>query len=615
MDLNKYPDLLVGSLSDIAILFRSKPIINIQAFLNSTHDSLVFDNDKSDKISPVIDVCMNYTSLPGYNEVVEISYNLTLDSKTSFNQPRVSFKKYKSQSVYESKLKLTGQSKISCSEVPIYLQKNIVDKLSPINILLAYHIKESKHRSKRDVVSLSNYPVLNNDLSKNVSLSLNISKDCGIDYVCNSNLQFTCKYVEKSNAVWKDFPKSEDDIPVLVLGKQKDYGISFEVENTGEAAHQSKLMVSLPFGANFDGVTLDQILSFENGTYVEFDLGNPLKTNEKLSFVMTFSTSSDLLLDDKLFTKMHIQTSSTQPPVKDVELLFKVQVEAHLEVLSSANPPQIRPSGVVIGESAVKKPSDVGITIVHSYELHNRGTTDLGNLKFQVSWPSQLQNQKWLFYFLEHKLAEVGKNGSNSLVCDIPSKLNPLNLKLEEDSSRKKRDIDGESSPLSLKNLQSKSNTNHSNIVCPKYEGCVDFTCDLSHILAGEKISIDFYAVVWNSTFLEEFNRLLYTVSVGSSLRLDTSKNVIKYTSDSIISSSVSTDVISSYTKPKQQTNFWVIAAAALAGIIVLVLLILILWRCGFFQRKRDFGGYHKARYHKQASKSAEEASQQILYN
>ena len=630
MDLNGYPDLLVGSLSDAAVLYRSRPIIDITAQLTTSSGVIQLSAETRQQLE--VKVCMNYNcGIDSYDEALEIAYKVSLDNSTAASEKRLSFKKDQMVTEYASSLRLRKKGRKACETLTTFVSKDIYDKLSPIAVLLTYEIKESTKRSKRAAgstvpPSLAQRAILNAEIATIRVMNFNISKNCGDDDICRSELLFDAEYVEYTDKKWIPFPLNSEGVPVLYTGKKKTQGIRFNVRNDGEDAHQANLVVTLPPGMSFTQITPNSGHDYEtnknaNNSYI-INFGNPFKSGAADSFVIEFESDNGKLIEtDDVETKLEVETSSTQDGLKSIDLAVVVIVEANFTIHGTSKPYEVKPAGEVVGESKLRGhgASLVGEEIAHIYEFQNLGTTPLYDLEFEVSWPFQLENAKWVFYFLGYE-ATYSDSTAQVTNCTVPEEYAPLNITEEKKKKklRRRRDVEPElPSTATNQTVATKSTSKRVDIVCPGYPGCKTFTCSMKEIAHGSRVFLKLKAVVWNGTFLEEFNQYQHKINVASSCKWKRGAGKIAFTNDSILVASTSIDVIpDTFTNVNVETNYWIIAAAGLAGIVLLVLLILILWRCGFFRRRRDFGGYHKARYHKQASKKAEEsATQNMLYD
>ncbi|CAB1457680.1 unnamed protein product [Pleuronectes platessa] len=111
---------------------------------------------------------------------------------------------------------------------------------------------------------------------------------------------------------------------------------------------------------------------------------------------------------------------------------------------------------------------------------------------------------------------------------------------------------------------------------------CVKFTCPLHNMTDSAKIHVR--SRLWNSTMLEDFsNALRVTVKGEAKLRLITDKPTIKLDSDPIMFT-VEIEPEEGVEAP-YELPLWIIILAAVAGVLLLGIIIIILWKCGFFQR------------------------------
>ena len=652
MDLNGYPDLTVGSLSNIAVLYRTKPILNVIAKVSSSvskvdinattasNPNVVrFYNAKTNKTDKLVafnvSVCMLYNSVPttAFNDPVTLKCNLALDEEKilSNSRPRATFVPLNFENGTKAfNLELSPQSlnQFKCDEWRVYLDPDMQDKLSPFVLALTYDVidKPISQNANGNLISLSGYPILNKKLSNKESGQVNISKNCGEDEICHSNLTMNVEYVvlKKESLPWVPLEEDENGLPLLLVGTEKGIGIKLNVSNPnpGEDAHQAKFKMILPSFFRFSGlIPKTSVVSCnensENKSLVECSLGNPFRTDNFLGITIKLENKDQLYSSTNFTISMAISTSSIQDRLgfKSYPVSVRKQVELIIDGYSFSE--QIPFGGKVIGESAVKSPEQAGLSVVHNYDIINSGSTGTGKVIVSINWPYSIPNGKWLFYLIDIKVTGVVSNNDTAQICQVPAGiLDPLNLRREakdENSLRSKRDTsmaDGASS--GGKSLDSGSS--EVDLKCPVKATCATIECSLNNMPSDSAVFIEIKSVAWNSTFLEEFNGTsLVKVFSSGSVRI-AEKNAL-YTNSSVLSVEVSTTMLSEkVSKPKEPIKLWIIIVSSFAGVIVLVLIVLLLWKCGFFKRRRDFADYHKASKHRQASKKADETSRSLMY-
>uniref|UniRef100_H2Z1C3 Uncharacterized protein n=1 Tax=Ciona savignyi TaxID=51511 RepID=H2Z1C3_CIOSA len=627
MDLN-YPDLLVGSLSDVAVLYRSRPIVNVLASITTSVDKINLNPDANDHtveytkpFHPRFNttVCMNYTSTPNsFNEPVNMEFTVRIDIERLENELR-SRGTFSSTDLQQDTItknitllpQSSGQS--ACKTLPVYISHDVQDKLSPIIFDLTFDVSKQDTPDIADVLApLSRFPILNKQIANNSTTGVNISKDCGPDEICRSKI--------KMNAFHVVLPDSLG-VPTLMLGTEEEIGLRVNIANPypGEDAHQAKLRIYLPPMLQYVGLAEVNLTSANilctivdnNASFVECSLGNPFETDSFISAIIILENDATLYTSNGFAVQMQILTSSLQPGHDmNVTYVAQVRVQAQITIDGYTSADQIPFGGKVVGESAVHKPQDAGLYVTHSYEITNSGTSAIDSVYVNISWPQVIHNGKWLLYLLDAQVS--GPGATNETICNVPTELtNPLKLKYQpllSTPTRRKRQAQSVmmyrksnrciSFLIFLLNLWEWINVD-------ELARCVHFLCYLGTLETQRKVDINLRAVVWNSTFLEEYKGM-GEVRVFSNAEVVVSRSNVQYSVSSIRFDEVSTSILSE----QQEVKLWIIVVATLAGVILLVLIVLLLWKCGFFKRRRDFGDYHKARRHKQASKKADETTE-----
>jgi len=73
-----------------------------------------------------------------------------------------------------------------------------------------------------------------------------------------------------------------------------------------------------------------------------------------------------------------------------------------LSSCSSVYPDHVYYGGAVRGESAMEYLDDIGVRVMHTYNVFNKGPWKVGSLEVHIEWPFQVANNKpqgkWLLY-------------------------------------------------------------------------------------------------------------------------------------------------------------------------------------------------------------------------
>ncbi|NXV39165.1 ITA7 protein, partial [Rissa tridactyla] len=168
-------------------------------------------------------------------------------------------------------------------------------------------------------------------------------------------------------------------------------------------------------------------LANQNGSQVECELGNPMKRGAQVRFFLILSTLGITIRTTDLAVELALSTISEQPGLEPVVARARVVIELPLSVTGVAVPPRLFFGGVVRGESAVRRESQVGSAVRFEVTVSNRGQSlkTLGSAFLTLLWPHEISNGKWLLYPLHLEL--VGPPGQPT-ACSPPA--NPLRLAL-----------------------------------------------------------------------------------------------------------------------------------------------------------------------------------------
>ncbi|XP_045153871.1 integrin alpha-6 [Echinops telfairi] len=221
----------------------------------------------------------------------------------------------------------------------------------------------------------------------------------------------------------------------------------------------------------------------------------------------------------------------------------------------------------------------LGSLIEYEFRVINLGKPlkNLGTATLNIEWPKEVSNSKWLLY-----LVKVESKGLEMITCDPPGEVNPLNLK-ESHHSRKKRET-AEKQIDDSRKFSLFSERKYKTLDCSVNVRCVPIRCPLRGL--DSKASVVLRSRLWNGTFLEEYSKLNYLdIMVRASINVTAAAENIKLPN-------AGTQVRgrgdpSARSAQYSGVPWWIILVAILAGILMLALLVLVLWKCGFFRRAR----------------------------
>ncbi|XP_046922522.1 integrin alpha-7 isoform X2 [Lynx rufus] len=619
VDGNHYPDLLVGSLADTAVLFRARPVLHVshEVFIAPRAIDLEQPNCAAGhSVCVDLRVCFSYIATPSsYSPIVALDYVLDgdTDRRLRGQVPRVTFL---SRGPDDPKHQASGtvwlkhQHDRVCGDTMFQLQENVKDKLRAIVVTLSYSLQTPRLRRQAPGQGLPPVaPILNAHQPSTQRAEIHFLKQgCGEDKICQSNLQLVharfCARV--SDTEFQPLPMDADGTTALfALSGQPVIGLELTVTNLpsdpaqpqadGDDAHEAQLLVTLPASLHYSGVrALDPAekplcLSNENASHVECELGNPMKRGAQVTFYLILSTSGITIETTELEVELLLATISEQE-LHPVSARARVFIELPLSITGVAIPQQLFFSGVVRGESAMRSERDIGSKVKYEVTVSNQGQSlnTLGSAFLNIMWPHEIANGKWLLYPMRVEL-EGGQGPGQKGLCSP----RPNILQLDVDSrDRRRRELEQpeqqehpEQPEPSTSWWPVSSAEKKKNITLDCVRGtanCVVFSCPLYSFDRAAVLHV--WGRLWNSTFLEEYSAVKsLEVIVRANITVKSSiKNLLLRDASTVIPVMVYLDPVAVVA---EGVPWWVILLAVLAGLLVLALLVLLMWKMGFFKR------------------------------
>ncbi|XP_056258423.1 integrin alpha-3-like isoform X1 [Seriola aureovittata] len=590
VDGNRYPDLVVGSLDDSVALLRTRPVIHLNKTLRVSPD--VVDPNSCDFCIQV-EVCFSYIFSTGERRDRDnITVHFTVTADITSLKSRLRFHANK-QSIYSGYLSMPSKR---CESLRVGLLSPIRDQVEPLVFSLNVSLYEKLPKKRGSMQDLKRLPVLS-QTPRPFRTQIHIQKACGSDNRCHSNLQMAAQFTDEDQ---KPFTMQRGSQVLHYNTSVNRLFLEVNVSNTpslgrpAEDAHNAILNISIPSSLIYSGVrtkgeaTTTVGCSIEN-TVVLCELGNPFKSNQKVQMFIIFQLS-DISLDTReIESLLQLSTLSEQSDLSpvSVSMLVEYSLQTSLTLISPSGPTSF--SGHVIGESAMKKTEDVGSLLLFTFQVHISGKPlgRLGNLEVKFDWPRVVSNGKWLLY-----LTEIQMSGTSDPSCNPPGNIvNTLNLELsKEEKKRGRRSLEEEElmeekqseNSLPVLHLQRQKKKSYT-LDCLGGAECVTFVCPLINM--NNSATLTLKARLWNSTMIEDYSDARTVVVRGrATLKLQTNKPTLNMEPHS-------TEIeVHIYPDLGQQLDssapLWIIVVSVLAGVSLLALICLLLWKCGFFVRR-----------------------------
>lgn len=593
VDENFYPDLLVGSLSDRVVLLRARPVINILHRTLVARPS-VLDPALCTATSCVqVELCFAYNQSagnPNYRRNITLAY--TLEADRDRRPPRLRFAQSQSAVLHG----FFSMPERRCQKLELLLMDNVRDKLRPIVISMNYSLPlRLPDQPRLGMRSLDAYPVLNQAQALENHTEVHFQKECGQDNKCDSNLQMQAAFVSEQGQRLSRLQYSKD--------LRKLY-LSINVTNTpsreraGEDAHEALLTLAVPPALLLSSVRPSGTCQANETILCE--LGNPFKRNQRMELLIAFEIIGVTLHTREFQAQLQLSTSSHQDNLLPMTLTLLVDYTLQASLSMVSHRLQSYFGGTVMGEAGMKTVEDVGSPLKYEFQVGpvGEGLAVLGTLVLGLEWPYEVANGKWLLY-----PTEITIRGNGSWTCQPPGDLvNPLNLTLSvpEDRppspQRRRRQLDpgGVQGPPPVPLAAAKKAKSETILKCGSvHTRCVWLECPIPDVPVLTNVTVR--ARVWNSTFIEdyrEFDRV--RVTSWATLFLRTSVPTINMENKTV---PFSVDIDSEL---KEETpteiQLWVVLVSVGAGLLLLGLIILLLWKCGFFKRARTRALYEAKR-------------------
>ncbi|XP_064492663.1 integrin alpha-IIb isoform X1 [Pseudopipra pipra] len=593
LDGNGYPDLLVGAYGAAKVaVYRGQPVVVAHTQL-SVPDGLnpeILDcvlPDSGIRVSCFhVVFCVSVTGqhIPS---AIHLEAELQLDRL----KPRLSRRVLLlqgHQSSWREELVVTPGTRPQCRNLTAYLrdEAEFKDKLSPVALSVALALPG-------EAPGLVLYG--NTLVQAQTHIVL---EDCGEDNLCIPDLHLAA-----------DTPSQ-----CLLIGAEAALRLRAHASNAGEGAFEAELRVQLPPGTHYQAarstIPGQEKLSCnpkkENGTHVVLcELGNPMKAGARITVDMELSVSGLEDMGDAITFQLQLR-SKNSPSSTNASVTVTVPVEAQAEMELRGNS---LPDTTVLptswqGVEGSRRLEDHGIKVEHVYELHNKGPSTVSGVSLRLAVPHQLGGHILLY------LLELGTEGGMN--CTHHPDLNPAQLEIARPTGaapgngtrqRERREAEeppglglGEPVPVDCDNAT-----------------CVDITCHVPSLGKDQRALVSVHALLWMDT-MQQREHLLSQFLIQSQAWFSTSAMPYRVQPSFLPAGNATvgllgtlgngdrlwwqqchpavppqavTRVVRASPGGKGAVPVWGVVLGVLAGLLLLTLLSLFMWKMGFFKRTR----------------------------
>lgn len=384
--------------------------------------------------------------------------------------------------------------------------------------------------------------MLDDALPNSVHGHIPFAKDCGNKERCVSDLTLDVSTTEKN---------------LLIVRSQNDkFNVSLTVKNKGDSAYNTRTVVQYSPNLIFSGIEEIQKDSCESNQNITCRVGYPfLRTGDVVNFKIIFQFNTSHLSENAI---IHLSaTSDSEEPLEslydnEVNISIPVKYEVGLQFYSSASEHHISVAANETVPELINSTKDIGDEINVFYTIRKRGHFPMPELRLAISFPNLTSDGYPVLY-------PTGWSSSDNVNCRPRSLEDPLGI-----NSGKKMTI-SKSEVLKRGTIQDCSTCKIATITC--------------HLLPSDVSQVNVSLILWKPTFIKaHFSSLNLTIrgelqSENSSLTLSSSNRKRE------LAIQISKDGLPG------RVPLWVILLSAFAGLLLLMLLILALWKIGFFKR------------------------------
>lgn len=638
LDNNTYPDLVIGAYDSSAVTtLLARPITNIKT---SVIDDELKNIDPTKQGCPA-DPSANATcfsfkaccAIEPYEEsghsssqTQQLNLIYTIEAET-YNHMKKFSRVYfgpdtrNRSNILRKTISVVTDGRQECREEIVYIKDNTRDIQNPIRFRLNYTILDTTlPASALDTLD----PILDQTQADR-TFEATFQKDCGHDGICQSKINVNAKL---------SLEKQDDNSYSLVLGRDRAIQLNVSVSNLADSAYETHLFVKHDPSISYSGTKSLYTCTQFNATLVDCSLGNPMRRNTEAKLSLRFDPQRVDDLVSKLSFQVFVNTTSTllEGTRHSTALAVNVIKRAKISISGAAHPEQTFYGGDIKGESAMETIEDIGTAVQHIYLIYNDGPWRAPKVQVNIQWPHQVANDKpqgkWLLYLTDTPSVDATNGGD--CVVDPHSAINPLGLKktsvmnelvqmdrytqrahnksltfAADKSERFNSWYSKQTSFSASENTLNRVRRDRSMIIraerltdkdgkqtdivhmdCKRNTAkCISIVCNVYDVQPKAQVLINVTARLWNSTLVSDYPKV-DLVKIASIARVKVFEVLQDHHVDSVTVETLA------YPELLDQAGdgsipIWIIIIAIVGGLLALALVTYILWKCGFFKRRR----------------------------
>ncbi|XP_072037891.1 integrin alpha-9-like [Amphiura filiformis] len=650
-DLNFIPDIVVGApASDIVILFKTRPVANLEIWLVMNPDPMDPDIQNCEldgkPITCVeVSVCFFYEA-PGTPESMDMDVELTADyEKVTQGFPgRFYFLEDGMQESSIYRLLAAKADKKTCyGPYMAYLEKTAEDFLEPVDFHVYYGVHEypfvENPRGDNPIKFPGGLPpIIDENICGNGTYveELQFIRDCGSDAICQTDLQLTGEVI---------FPDGE---PYYTLGAYLTMRTSLKVSNVGEEAHDAKVIIRHSRDIRFEALeqsrftcisgdeascNIDEVVRCEpveyinNTAAVECIIGNPMRSMTECAIQLRFDVGGVTYEHNRNVLDFSVEASTISTETKPSNNIYDPQIPvvvlADTTVKGVSDPASVYyesnktssenadifliqalvAAGVISNEKleGMKSEYDVDVVVQNVTEeiqlLDEEAIGPPFSLVFEAfnRGPGRLPFDSVVYVSIPWRLSNGDwliyiKNIYTKGVpatCNIKEILDLQQYRLEEHYVNKTKATAPTRWEEVYEGAHAVASKSSKQLACSNAL-CVTLKCAINvELQSADTFAVVIESLLWVPTFLESELFLRFKEVVSQSIiEVNAPDGAHRQPEDHEPDYYNLATGVVTDKPPSQPVAWWIILLSILGGFLLLVIIILILYKCGFFKRK-----------------------------
>ncbi|XP_018592370.1 integrin alpha-1 isoform X2 [Scleropages formosus] len=526
-------DVTIGGIGGAA-LFWSRDVAELRANMTFQPNKINMQQESCEvggkkRVCVKIQVCFEYTVKSEKKEdfTTEMKYNLIIDSLRAASRGLIA---------NTTDRKVLGKAQVSnkdslCREHLFYMLDKL-DFRDPIMISLIFGL-----------VNEDEGPVLDGDLPTSLNKTIPLV-DCGNNEKCITDLQLDA---------------SANITNLIIKANQEKFNVQVNITNRKDSAYNTKVILSHSKNVNYVKVEPRDRDCESNVGNLTCAVGFPfLKTDEQESFKIHFEVNPGHVLRN-IEINVHVTSDSEEPESTLHDNVKKIIIPVKYEAGLSFSAVRYMKEDHIIVKEGEKYPSEfndtsvIGNEVIISYTIKKEISQPIPPLTLMITYPDKSKMENILLYLVKMAF-------SKNVICDR-SLVNQLKI-----------------SPNNIYRPDPQKETLSNFLVACKHPLCKSFNCTIKD---GNISQVNITFRVWKPTFIKaEFSSLQLTVQAALAYKDPASLFVLsKDNENRDVKIQVSKESLGGI-------PLWIIIVSILIGLLILALVILILWKAGFFKRK-----------------------------